>query len=77
MLYTNDLTPANLIRVAKEAAAALPGASSVQTLVLNRCAVDNMHLIKIRPSDVPQARKVEVMRRLILVRKDMISRSAK
>ena len=60
--YTNDLTPANLIRVAKEAAAALPGASSVQTLVLNRCAVDNMHLIKIRPSDVPQARKVEVMR---------------
>lgn len=60
--YTNDLSPANLISVAQEAAAALPGSSPQETLVLERSTVPNAHLVKIRPSDVSQARKVEVMR---------------
>lgn len=60
--YTNDLSTANLIRVAKEAAAALSGSSPAETLVLNRLEVPNAHVIKVKPGDVTQARKVEVMR---------------
>ena len=60
--YTNDLSLENLKRVAKEAAAALPGSSPVETLVLERCTVPNAHVVRIKPDQVPQLRKVEVMR---------------
>lgn len=60
--YTNDLSEANLVRVAKEAAAALPGSPLGDTLVLDCCPVPNAHIVKLRPGEVSQARKVEVMR---------------
>lgn len=60
--FTNDLSLENLKRVAREAAAALPSGSPTEPTILNRCTVANIHPIQVRPGDVAQARKVQVMR---------------
>jgi len=60
-VYTNNIEPNNLIRVAKEAASALQGNPTVHDLVLNRVTVENNHPIQLYPKDVSKVRKVELM----------------
>ncbi len=61
--YTNDASPANLLKVAREAAAALADQQLIDAVVLNKTDVANIHLIRTYPQDVAKQRKVEIMRR--------------
>lgn len=61
--YTNKTERSNLLKVALEAAAALPGTKQVESIVLNRCVVDKFNPIKIIPRDISQREKVDVMKK--------------
>lgn len=61
--YTNNTERSNLLKVALEAAAALPGTKQVESIVLNRCVVDKFNPIKIIPRDISQREKVDVMKK--------------
>lgn len=61
--YTNKMERSNLLKVALEAAAALPGTKQVESIVLNRCVVDKFNPIKIIPRDISQREKVDVMKK--------------
>ena len=61
--YTNNTERTNLLKVALEAAAALPGTQQVESIVLNRCVVDKFNLIRLEPRSIPQKSKVDVMRK--------------
>lgn len=61
--YTNDFSEANLIKVARSAAQAIRGNKRNQTIDLRKSTIENQHLIRIMPSDITKARKIEWLRR--------------
>ncbi len=61
--YTNDSTRENLIKVAKEAAAAIKGSKINQVLDFIKVDIDNIHPIKLIPSNIEKSQKVELMKR--------------
>ena len=61
--YTNDASRVNLLKVAKEAAAALSGAPQQTTLVLERLRLESFNPIRLHPGSVCHRDKVEVMQR--------------
>lgn len=68
--YTNDYSRDNLIKVGKEAAAALPGANGGITLNLQKQDIPQIIPIKINPGDVDKQRKVGLMARAYQVAKE-------
>lgn len=61
--YTNDSSRENLMKVALEAAAALPGAPQQNTVVLARLGVEKFNPVRLEPGKVSQGDKVEVMKK--------------
>ncbi len=61
--YTNDSTRENLIKVAKEAAAAIKGSKINQVLDFTKVDIDNIHPIKLLPSNIEKSQKVELMKK--------------
>lgn len=61
--YTNDSTRENLIKVAKEAAAAIKGSNIHQVLDFTKADIKNIHPIKLLPSNIEKSQKVELMKR--------------
>lgn len=61
--YTNDSTEDNLIKVAKEAAAALQGATIDLRLNFMKPSISNYNPIKVLPSSVQKRNKVELMKK--------------
>ncbi|WIV11483.1 TldD/PmbA family protein [Proteiniborus sp. MB09-C3] len=61
--YTNDSTRENLIKVAKEAAAAIKGSSINQVLDFTKTEIENIHPIKVIPSNIEKSQKVELIKR--------------
>lgn len=61
--YTNDSTRENLIKVAKEAAAAIKGSNIHQVLDFTKGGINNIHPIKLLPSNIEKSQKVELMKR--------------
>lgn len=61
--YTNDSTRENLIKVAREAAAAIKGSSIHQVLDFTKTEINNIHPIKLLPSSVEKSQKVDLMKR--------------
>ncbi len=61
--YTNDSTRENLIKVAKEAAAAIKGSNIHQILDFTKAEINNIHPIKLIPSNIEKSQKVELMKR--------------
>lgn len=61
--YTNDFSEENLIKVARSAAQAIRGKHGRQTIDLRKSTIENQHLVKIMPSDVAKARKIDWLRR--------------
>ncbi|MDP3486712.1 MAG: TldD/PmbA family protein [Bacillota bacterium] len=68
--YSNDYSRDNLIKVAKEAAAALPGSSSGMTLNFMKHRAPKVNVIGILPHEVDKQRKVALMSRAYHVAKD-------
>src|SRR5690554_4644810 len=60
--YTNDVSREGLIKAAREAAAALPGAPAGKTVVLARLAVEKFNPVRLEPRQVTHLDKVEVMK---------------
>lgn len=61
--YTNDSTRENLIKVAKEAATAIKGSNIHQVLDFTKAEINNIHPIKMLPSNIEKSQKVELMKR--------------
>jgi TldD protein len=61
--YTNDFSEENLIKVARSAAQAIRGKHGRQTIDLRKSTIENQHLVKMMPSDVAKARKIDWLRR--------------
>ncbi|MBU5426086.1 TldD/PmbA family protein [Tissierella pigra] len=61
--FTNDSTEENLIKVAKEAASALQGASIDLKLNFMKSNVTNYNPIKIMPSSIEKKEKVDLMKK--------------
>ncbi|MFA5522875.1 MAG: TldD/PmbA family protein [Tissierellales bacterium] len=61
--YTNDSTRENLIKVTKEAAAAIKGSNVHQVLDFTKLDINNIHPIKLLPSSIEKSQKVELMKR--------------
>jgi len=68
--YTNDYSRDNLIKVAKEAAAALPGVSQGLTLSFVKHATPLINVIGILPLDVDKQRKAALMAQAYHVAKE-------
>jgi len=68
--YTNDDSREGLLRVAKEAAAALPGVSGVQSLNLIKASIPSVNVIRTLPDTVEKQRKVALMTRTYQVAKE-------
>lgn len=60
--YTNDSSENNLIKTAKEAAAAMSEKKHTAHQSLNELKIENIHKIKTMPGDVFKKDKVEIMR---------------
>lgn len=60
--YTNDTSRESLMKAAREAAAALPGAPAGKTVVLARLAVEKFNPVRLEPRQVTHLDKVEVMK---------------
>ncbi|KEO84429.1 TldD/PmbA family protein [Tumebacillus flagellatus] len=61
--YTNDFSRENLIKVARNAAQAIRGQKQDIRIDLRKSLVTPHHELKLLPSDVSKARKIEYMRR--------------
>ena len=61
--YTNDASRNNLLKVAREAAAALSGAPQLTEIVLNRLTVENFNPVLLEPGKVAHSDKAAVMKR--------------
>ncbi|NLL48601.1 MAG: TldD/PmbA family protein [Firmicutes bacterium] len=61
--YTNDANKENLIKVAKEAAAALRGVPQLNEIVLERLCFEAFNLISKHPGEVLHSDKVAIMQR--------------
>lgn len=61
--YTNDVSRDGLVKTAREAAAALFGAPTGQTIVLARMAVEKFNPVRLEPQQVNHQDKVEIMKR--------------
>lgn len=61
--YTNDSTKENLIKVAKEAAAAIKGSKIDQVLDCTKTELNNVHHIKLLPSSIEKSEKVQLMKK--------------
>ena len=62
-VYTNDTRPENLIKVAKQGAAAINKSKRDIIIDLTRQDITNLHPIKIKPNTVANTQKVELMRK--------------
>lgn len=62
-VYTNDTSRENLLKVAKQGAAAIDRTKKDIILDLTRKDIVNLHPIKIMPHEVENAKKVELMKR--------------
>jgi len=60
--YTSENDRASLLRLAKDAAQAIEGASKDTDITLKRQDVKKINTVEVEPSSVPLQRKVEVMR---------------
>ena len=61
--YTNDTGKENLVKVAKEAAAALSGAPQLTDIVLERLRVEKFNPVYQKPAEVLHTDKVAIMKR--------------
>jgi len=68
--YTNDDSREGLLRVAKEAAAALPGVGGVLSLNLIKASIPSVNVIRTLPDTVEKQRKVALMTRTYQVAKE-------
>lgn len=69
-VYTNDTTPENLIKVAKQGAAAINKSKKDIVVNLTRKDIENLHPIKFKPSIVENSQKVELMRKAYFAAKN-------
>ncbi|NMB20683.1 MAG: TldD/PmbA family protein [Firmicutes bacterium] len=61
--YTNDASKENLVKVAKEAAAALSGTPQLQDIVLQRLRFEAFNPVSKKPAEVLHTDKVAIMKR--------------
>lgn len=62
-VYTNDISPENLIKVAKQGAAAINKSKKDIIVDLTRKDIENLHPIRFAPNTVENAKKVDLMRK--------------
>lgn len=60
--YTNDTSKQNLLNTAKQAAVALNRAKKIDVLDFEIKTINNIHTVKILPTNVDKSKKVEIMK---------------
>lgn len=69
-VYTNDTSPEGLLTAARQAAAAISGMKAAGSVTLRPTAVRSVHPVRIPPSSVEAARKVDIIRAAYHAAKD-------